>query len=97
VKCTDTLDVFAVFTCEIEGCGADRSIGKRGLTGKATYGQYMSIDVAHLLSLDGGSVHEHAEFQHFIRSRDVAGTKTDNTNGHHCKNATAIHDFTPQC
>jgi hypothetical protein len=65
------------------------------LTGKATDGQYMSFDVADLLSLDGGSVHEHTEFQHFIRSCDVVGTKADNTNGHHCKNATAIHDFTP--
>ena len=53
----------------------------------------MSIDVAHLLGLDRGCVHEHAEFQHFVRFRDAAGTKTDHTNGHHCKNATAIYDF----
>jgi hypothetical protein len=54
------------------------------------------IDVAHLLGLNRGCVHEHAEFQHFIRSRDIADTKPDTTNGHHCKNSTVIHDFTPQ-
>src|SRR6478672_7898966 len=55
----------------------------------------MPIDIAHLLGLDGGCVQEHAEFHRFIRSPDVAGTKSDHANGHHCKNATAIHDFTP--
>ena len=53
----------------------------------------MPIDVAHLLGLNGGCVQEHAEFQYFICPRDAAGTKTDHTNGHHCQNATAIHDF----
>src|SRR5580704_6660394 len=55
----------------------------------------MPIDIAHLLGLDGGCVQEHAEFHHFIRSRDVAGTKSDHANGNHCKNAAAVHDFTP--
>src|SRR5579872_5856978 len=55
----------------------------------------MPIDIAHLLGLDGGCVQEHAEFHHFIRSRDVAGTKSDHANGHHCKNAPAAHDLTP--
>jgi hypothetical protein len=36
---------------------------------------------------------ENAEFQYFIRFRDIAGTKSDHASGHHCKNATAIHDF----
>src|SRR5580704_6687484 len=53
----------------------------------------MPLDVAHLLVLDEGCVQEHAEFQHFIRSRDAAGTKTGHANGHHNNNATAAHDF----
>jgi hypothetical protein len=53
----------------------------------------MPIDITHLLGLDGRYVQEHAEFEHFIRSRDAAGTKTDHANGRNCKNATALHEF----
>jgi hypothetical protein len=52
----------------------------------------MSIDVADVLGLDRGCVHDYAEFHHFIRSRDVPGTKADHANGRQTKNASSIHD-----
>jgi hypothetical protein len=41
----------------------------------------MPVNVADLLGLDRGCVHDVSEFQHFIRSRDAAGAKADQANG----------------
>jgi hypothetical protein len=52
----------------------------------------MLINVAHFLALDRGCVHSDAEFQHFICSRDVDGTKADHANGRHRKYASHLNE-----